>query len=72
MRVIEDLASLAPLHNRPALDVIDAMGQIGPGVPQVAAFDTAFMPPCRRTPTSTPCPTSGTNSGGYGGSGSTA
>jgi acetate kinase len=45
---IEDLASLAPLHNRAALDVIDAMGQILPGVPQVAAFDTAFhatLPP---------------------------
>jgi acetate kinase len=46
--VIEDLASLAPLHNRAALDVIDAMGQILPGVRHVAAFDTAFhatLPP---------------------------
>lgn len=39
---IETLASRAPLHNRAALDVIEAVGQLLPGVPQVAAFDTAF------------------------------
>jgi acetate kinase len=45
---IEALASLAPLHNRPALAVIDAVSRAFPGVPQVAAFDTAFhatLPP---------------------------
>ena len=45
---IEALATLAPLHNRPALAVIDAVSRMFPGVPQVAAFDTAFhatLPP---------------------------
>lgn len=45
---IEALASLAPLHNRPALGVIDAVSRVLPDVPQVAAFDTAFhatLPP---------------------------
>ncbi len=45
---IEALASLAPLHNRAALDGIESVAQILPGIPQVAAFDTAFhatLPP---------------------------
>ncbi len=45
---IEALASLAPLHNRAALDGIEAVSQLLPGIPQVAAFDTAFhatLPP---------------------------
>jgi acetate kinase len=45
---IDALASLAPLHNRAALEGIEAVGQLLPGVPQVAAFDTAFhatLPP---------------------------
>jgi acetate kinase len=45
---IEALATLAPLHNRPALAVIDAVSRMFPGIPQVAAFDTAFhatLPP---------------------------
>jgi acetate kinase len=45
---IEALASLAPLHNSAALDGIEAVAQILPGIPQVAAFDTAFhatLPP---------------------------
>ena len=45
---IEALTALAPLHNRPALAVIDAVARAFPGVPQVAAFDTAFhatLPP---------------------------
>jgi acetate kinase len=46
---IEEVSSLAPLHNRPALAAIDAVGTaLGPGVPAVATFDTAFhrtMPP---------------------------
>ena len=45
---IEELTSLAPLHNGPALAVIDDVARLLPGVPQVAAFDTAFhatLPP---------------------------
>ena len=40
---IEELAELAPLHNEPALAAIRAVrNALGPGIPQVAAFDTAF------------------------------
>ncbi len=39
---IEGLVELAPLHNRAALEAIDAASQAFPGVPQVACFDTAF------------------------------
>jgi acetate kinase len=45
---IDSLAALAPLHNRPALAMIEAIGRLLPGIPQIAAFDTAFhatMPP---------------------------
>ena len=45
---IAELTSLAPLHNGPALAVIDEVARMLPGVPQVAAFDTAFhatLPP---------------------------
>jgi acetate kinase len=45
---IAALAPLAPLHNGPALKVIDAVSNLLPDVPQVAAFDTAFhatLPP---------------------------
>jgi len=45
---IEELAALAPLHNPAALAAIAAAEEILPGVPQVAAFDTAFhstLPP---------------------------
>jgi len=41
-RVIGELAELAPLHNPAGLDVITVTEQVLPGVPQVAAFDTAF------------------------------
>jgi acetate kinase len=42
-RGIEELASLAPLHNPAALAGIDAARvRFGPEVPQVAVFDTAF------------------------------
>jgi acetate kinase len=41
-RVIGELAELAPLHNPPSLEGIAAVEQVLPGVPQVAAFDTAF------------------------------
>jgi acetate kinase len=39
---IDELAELAPLHNRSSLRVIDAVAEILPHVPQVAAFDTSF------------------------------
>jgi acetate kinase len=39
---IADLASLAPLHNRPALAAIEDAQRALPGVPHVAVFDTAF------------------------------
>ncbi len=39
---IAELADLAPLHNPAALAGIEAVERELPGVPQVAAFDTAF------------------------------
>ncbi len=39
---IDDLASLAPLHNPPNLSGIMAIKAILPHVPQIAVFDTAF------------------------------
>ena len=39
---IEAAATLAPLHNPPALRVIDAVQTLYPNVPQYACFDTAF------------------------------
>jgi len=41
-RTIEELAELAPLHNPASLEGINAVEQVLPNVPQVAAFDTAF------------------------------
>jgi len=41
-RAIAELAELAPLHNPASLEVIRAVKESLPGVPQVAAFDTAF------------------------------
>ncbi len=40
---ITKLFALAPLHNPPAFDAIQAAEQALPGVPQVAVFDTAFF-----------------------------
>ena len=45
---IDELAELAPLHNKAALMGIEACEKVMPGKPQVAVFDTAFhmtMPP---------------------------
>jgi acetate kinase len=39
---LEGLIDLAPLHLPPALEGIHRTGQVFPGVPQVACFDTAF------------------------------
>src|SRR5436190_2716303 len=41
-RAIDEMSELAPLHNPVSLDVIDAVEELLPGVPQVAAFDTSF------------------------------
>ena len=49
---INRLAELAPLHNSAGLQVISAVERILPGVPHVAAFDTAFhstLPESART-----------------------
>ncbi len=41
-RAIDELSTLAPLHNRPALEQIRRAREALPGVPHVAVFDTAF------------------------------
>ncbi len=41
-KAIQELSSLAPLHNRPALAAIDAAQAALPDVPHVAVFDTGF------------------------------
>jgi acetate kinase len=41
-RDLERLTDLAPLHNQPALTVIEAARRTFPDLPQVAVFDTAF------------------------------
>lgn len=40
---IEELSSIAPLHNPPNVEGIRAAISVMPGVPQVAVFDTAFF-----------------------------
>lgn len=42
---VSGLETLAPLHNRPAIDALSAIEKALPGVPQVAVFDTAFYAP---------------------------
>jgi acetate kinase len=45
---VRELSPLAPLHNEPALQAVDAARRAVPGVPHVAVFDTSFhgtMPP---------------------------
>ena len=43
IKAIEDVSSLAPLHNEPSLITIKAMRKsVNPAVPMVAVFDTAF------------------------------
>lgn len=39
---IQSLIDLAPLHNPPSLNALDAAIQLFPGVPHIASFDTAF------------------------------
>lgn len=49
IKTVEDLSDLAPLHNPPIAIAIKACQKVlGPDIPQVAVFDTAFhqtMPP---------------------------
>ncbi|HSR13630.1 MAG TPA: acetate kinase [Thermodesulfobacteriota bacterium] len=40
--IIRECSELAPLHNPPNLEGIEACEKIFPGVPQVGVFDTAF------------------------------
>jgi acetate kinase len=42
LREVEELESLAPLHNRPSLAGVRACRKALPTVPMVAVFDTAF------------------------------
>lgn len=49
---LESLASLAPLHQPPALAALDLVSDMLPQVPQIACFDTAFhasIPPAAAT-----------------------
>src|SRR5438045_301804 len=39
---IADVSEIAPLHNEAALQGIDLVEKLLPGIPQVAVFDTAF------------------------------
>ncbi len=39
---LEVLGDLAPLHNPPALQALDALRSAAPDIPEVACFDTAF------------------------------
>lgn len=48
LAILEELVSLAPLHNGPALRVMRWLKQVAPELPQWACFDTAFhhsLPP---------------------------
>ena len=48
MEALEECAKIAPLHNPPNIQGIEACQKIMPNVPQVGVFDTAFhqtMPP---------------------------
>jgi acetate kinase len=42
VEALRELSSLAPLHNRPALDAIEEAQRALPDAPHVAVFDTAF------------------------------
>lgn len=58
-RVLADLGrlrDLAPLHNGPALEVIEAARDAFPDLPQVACFDTAFHATLERDARTYPLP----------------
>ncbi|MHB8262765.1 MAG: acetate/propionate family kinase [Acidimicrobiales bacterium] len=49
---LSELADLAPLHNPPALSLMDAVMALDPAMPAVACFDTTFfasLPGCAAT-----------------------
>jgi len=56
--VIARAAGFAPLHNPPALRVIDLCADLFPGTAQVACFDTAFHAGNPRVATTLPIPAS--------------
>ena len=68
---IAELAALAPLHNRPALAVIEAMIQLRQACRRWRCSTPRSTPRCRRMRTSMPSRTSGTNAGGCAASGFT-
>jgi acetate kinase len=52
LRELRALTELAPLHQPPALDALEAVRKARPDLPAVACFDTAFhatLPPAART-----------------------
>ena len=49
IKTVEKFSDLAPLHNPPNLAGIRATMEAMPGIPQVAAFDTAFHQTMPRT-----------------------
>jgi acetate kinase len=55
-RAIGELSSLAPLHNPASLEGIHAMERALPGIPHVAAFDTAFHATLSETVRTYPVP----------------
>ena len=59
---IDELAELAPLHNKAALMGINACLKHMPSTPMVAVFDTSFFQTLPPKLTCTPCPTSCTRS----------
>jgi acetate kinase len=55
-QTIDELTELAPLHNPASLEGINAVEQVVPKVPQVAAFDTAFHATLSETARTYPLP----------------
>jgi acetate kinase len=58
VEAIDDLASFAPLHNPIAADTIRGAREALPGIPHVAAFDTAFHATLQRAGYRYPVPES--------------
>ena len=48
MEALNECAKIAPLHNPPNIQGIEACQAIMPKVPQVAVFDTAFHQTCQK------------------------
>jgi len=69
---VEECIPLGPLHNPPNLVGIRIARELFPDLPQVGVFDTASTRRCRRWPTPTRSPTSGSTRTACGATGSTA